>query len=86
MPHTPPIRRDRLVTALGPNPIPNPNPKPKPIPIPNPNPNPTPTPTPNPDPDQVTALGSCFADEIRIWLRDRGFRVNDDFRSGTSYP
>jgi hypothetical protein len=34
----------------------------------------------------VTALGSCFADEIRIWLRARGFRVNDDFRSGTSYP
>ena len=46
MPHTPPIRRDRLVTALG----------------------------------------SCFADEIRIWLRDRGFRVNDDFRAGSSYP
>ena len=26
----------------------------------------------------VTALGSCFADEIRIWLRDRGYKVNDD--------
>ena len=32
----------------------------------------------------VTALGSCFADEIRIWLRERGYRVNDDFRSGKS--
>ena len=36
--------------------------------------------------DMVTALGSCFADEIRIWLRARGYRVNDDFRSGRSYP
>lgn len=34
----------------------------------------------------VTALGSCFADEIRLWLRARGFRVNEDFRSGSSYP
>ena len=34
----------------------------------------------------VTALGSCFADEIRIWLRSRGYRVNDDFRAGSSYP
>ena len=34
----------------------------------------------------VTALGSCFADEIRIWLRARGYCVNDDFRSGRSYP
>eukprot|EP00966_Prymnesium_polylepis_P157599 3642315-Prymnesium_polylepis.1 len=25
----------------------------------------------------VTALGSCFADEIRIWLRTRGYRVNE---------
>jgi len=34
----------------------------------------------------VTALGSCFADEIRIWLRTRGYRVNEDFRRGTAYP
>ena len=34
----------------------------------------------------VTALGSCFADEIRIWLRARGYRVNSDFRTGSSYP
>jgi len=35
----------------------------------------------------VTALGSCFADEVRLWLRARGFLVNDDFRAaGTSYP
>jgi len=34
----------------------------------------------------VTALGSCFADEIRIWLRARGFRVNEDFRQGMAYP
>ena len=34
----------------------------------------------------VTALGSCFADEIRLWLKDKGYRVNDDFRSGQSYP
>ena len=34
----------------------------------------------------TTALGSCFADEIRIWLRAKGYRVNDDFRSGKSYP
>ena len=34
----------------------------------------------------VTALGSCFADEIRIWLRARGYRVNEDFRSGGTYP
>lgn len=34
----------------------------------------------------VTALGSCFADEIRIWLRARGYRVNEDFRRGTTYP
>ena len=46
MPHSPPIRREKLTTALG----------------------------------------SCFADEIRIWLRERGYKVNDDFRSGKSYP
>ena len=34
----------------------------------------------------TTALGSCFADEIRIWLRQRGYRVNEDFRAGGSYP
>ena len=34
----------------------------------------------------VTALGSCFADEVRLWLRARGYAVNDDFRSGASYP
>ena len=34
----------------------------------------------------TTALGSCFADEIRLWLRAKGYRVNDDFRSGKSYP
>ena len=32
----------------------------------------------------TTALGSCFADEIRLWLRAKGYRVNDDFRSGKS--
>jgi hypothetical protein len=35
----------------------------------------------------VTALGSCFADELRLWLRARGFLINDDFRTtGASYP
>mmetsp|Transcript_25337 Transcript_25337/g.81313 ORF Transcript_25337/g.81313 Transcript_25337/m.81313 type:complete len:358 (+) Transcript_25337:1131-2204(+) len=34
----------------------------------------------------TTALGSCFADEIRIWLRARGYRVNGDFRTGHRYP
>ena len=34
----------------------------------------------------VTALGSCFADEIRIWLRERGYPVNGDFRRGAAYP
>ena len=34
----------------------------------------------------VTALGSCFADEVRLWLRARGYAVNEDFRSGASYP
>ena len=33
--------------------------------------------------DLVTALGSCFADEIRIWLRARGYRVNEVRGAGT---
>lgn len=36
---------------------------------------------------RVTALGSCFADEVRIWLRERGIAVNADFRTAAgSYP
>lgn len=34
----------------------------------------------------VCALGSCFADELRLWLRARGYRVNEDFRRGGTYP
>lgn len=35
---------------------------------------------------KVTALGSCFADEMRIWLREKGIAVNADERKGTAYP
>ena len=34
----------------------------------------------------MTPDGSCFADEIRIWLRAKGYRVNADFRTGSRYP